>query len=90
MHFEIIYNFSSMKTAEQFAMLCNNFLHFSQTFLRRNLRAIVQMLLKHLRIKLQGSSFANGNYCWLVRVSLFIELGCPRDLGTGPWHFYDK
>ena len=28
--------------------------------------------------------------CWLVRVSLFIELGCPRDLGTGPWHFYDK
>ena len=23
------------------------------------------------------------NYCWLVRVSLFIELGCPRDLGKG-------
>ena len=22
-------------------------------------------------------------YCWLVRVSLFIELGCPRDLGKG-------
>ena len=29
-------------------------------------------------------------FCWLVRVSLFIELGCPRDLGTVPWHFYDK
>ena len=22
-------------------------------------------------------------YCWLVRGSLFIELGCPRDLGKG-------
>ena len=22
-------------------------------------------------------------YCWLVRVSLFIELGGPKDLGTG-------
>ena len=21
--------------------------------------------------------------CWLVRVSLFIELGCPSDLGKG-------
>ena len=23
------------------------------------------------------------------RVSLFIDFGCPEDLGTGPWHFYD-
>ena len=23
------------------------------------------------------------NYCWLVRGSLFIELGCPRDFGKG-------
>ena len=23
------------------------------------------------------------NFCWLVRVSLFIELGCPGDLGKG-------
>ena len=22
-------------------------------------------------------------YCWLVRGSLFIELGCPGDLGKG-------
>ena len=22
-------------------------------------------------------------------VSLFIDFGCPDDLGTGPWHFYD-
>ena len=32
-------------------------------------------------------------YCWLVRVSLFIELGGAQDLGQGggsPWHFYDK
>ena len=34
--------------------------------------------------------YTAGINCWLVRVSLFIELGCPRDLGTGPWHFYDK
>ena len=24
------------------------------------------------------------------RVSLFIDLGCLGDLGTGSWHFYDK
>ena len=24
-----------------------------------------------------------SRYCWLVRGSLFIELGCPRDLGKG-------
>ena len=24
------------------------------------------------------------------RVSLFIDFGSPSDLGTGPWHFYDK
>ena len=23
------------------------------------------------------------SFCWLVRVSLFIELGCPGDLGKG-------
>ena len=23
------------------------------------------------------------SYCWLLRGSLFIELGCPRDLGKG-------
>ena len=23
------------------------------------------------------------HHCWLVRVSLFIELACPRDLGKG-------
>ena len=26
----------------------------------------------------------------LLRVSLFIDLGCPEDLGVRPWHFYDK
>ena len=24
-------------------------------------------------------------FCWLIRVSLFIELGGPQDLGTGWW-----
>ena len=24
-----------------------------------------------------------SSYCWLVRGSLFIELGCPEDLGKG-------
>ena len=31
----------------------------------------------------QIQSAKSWPYCWLVRVSLFIELGCPRDLGKG-------
>ena len=31
-----------------------------------------------------GSASYLGNlFCWLVRGSLFIELGCPEDLGKG-------
>ena len=32
-------------------------------------------------------------YCFVTgsfRVRLFIDFGCPEDLGTWPWHFYDN
>ena len=25
----------------------------------------------------------SSDFCWLIRGSLFIELGCPEDLGKG-------
>ena len=34
-------------------------------------------------LKYSQSSCVDQPYCWLVRGSLFIELGCPRDLGKG-------
>ena len=45
-----------------------------------------QVHIKTIQFKLTASqpdSFIMSccAYCWLVRVSLFIELGCPRDLG---------
>ena len=33
------------------------------------------------RSKLEPYTKFGEQYCWLVRGSLFIELGCPRDLG---------
>ena len=50
----------------------------------------LQLLIDYKRISHLAFGKAVLCHCWLVRVSLFIELGCPRDLGTGPWHFYDK
>ena len=43
-------------------------------FIEKNLKA-------HVKLGALAGSF---------RVRLFIDLGCPENLGTGPEHFYDK
>ena len=56
------------------------FLKTAQTFYKY----LVAFPVKYHAISSLGSKcFLCKKYCWLVRGSLFIELGCTRDLGKG-------
>ena len=43
------------------------------------IKRLHRMQVVHTERILSGFNFN----CWLIRGSLFIELGCPRDLGKG-------